>query len=102
MEVKTDTGYQIVARKLMEHVLYDNGAVDCWHPDNRSMYPKKHFDAITKAAEVYFEAHPEMLTDENLDEIASAGEDENNDKFGIHTEYAELDRVLNEWFNEGI
>lgn len=95
MEVATDTGHQITARKLMEIILYDNGLVNRYEPDNISRYPKKYFDWITKACEVFFEAHPEFLTEEHLESIAAGEFEENQEIYGIYPEYAELDNALN-------
>ena len=99
MEVSTDTGHQITARRLMHIMLYDNGAVNRLEPDNPSKYPKKNFDAITSACEVYFENHPELLTDHNLEEMAAGEYEKNQAKFGVYPEYAALDKALNEYFD---
>jgi hypothetical protein len=99
MESNTDTGYQIVARKLMEIILYDNGAVNRFEPDDNRKYPVSHFNRITQACESLFEAHPSLLTDENLDDIASGEYEENQAKFGAYEEYRELDKALNEFFD---
>lgn len=98
MEIKTDVGHQITARKLMHIMLYDNGAVNRFEPDGKYKYPKKIFDAITEACELFFDAHPEFLTDEDLDNIAAGEETENEEKYGIFPEYKLLNDVLNDYF----
>jgi hypothetical protein len=99
MEHLTDTGHQITARKLMEIMLYDNGAANRLEPDTKKRYPNKNFDRVTKACDVFFEAHPTLLTDENLDEIAAGEYNENAEKYGIYPEYKELSDALNEYFD---
>jgi hypothetical protein len=98
MEVKTDIGHQITARKLMHIMLYDNGAVIYCEPDGPNRYPKKIFDDITKACEIFFDAHPKFLTDEDLDNIAAGEETENQEKYGIYPEYEHLNNLLNDYF----
>jgi hypothetical protein len=99
MESKTDIGHQITARKLMHNMLYDNGAVNIHHPDNLKRYPKLIFDRITKACEIFFDAHPEFLTDDDLDDIAGGIEEDNQEKYGIYPEYKMLSDALNEYFD---
>jgi len=97
MEVSTDVGHQITARKLMHIILYDNGLVNTFEPDTLKQYPVKYFDRITKACEVFFEAHPEFLTDEHLENIAAGELEENLEIYGIYPEYKELDEALNDY-----
>ena len=100
MEVKTDIGHQITARKLMELMLYDNGCVyrEGGSSDKLSRYPKKHFDAITKACDTFFTNHPEFLTDEDLENITTGEHGEVQDKYGAYPEYKALDEALFEYF----
>lgn len=51
-------------------------------------------DKITK-----LKKHPELLTDENLEEIAAGFEEDNEAKFGIYPEYVVLNGVLNDYFD---
>lgn len=98
MKVETDKGHEVTARQLMHNILYDNGAVNRWEPETLKRYPEKHFKAITAACENFFDAHPEFLTDEDLENIAAGELEENKLKYGIHPEYAALDDALNEYF----
>ena len=99
MEVTTDTGHEITARKLMHIMLYDNGAVNRFEPDTKSKYPKTHFDAIVRACELFFDNHPEFLTDDDLDNIAAGELTENQEKYGIFPEYQAIDLALNSYFD---
>lgn len=99
MENPNDTGHQITARKLIEIMLYDNGAVNRLEPDNLKKYPQKLLETLTLACEVFFEKYPELLTDENLEEIAAGELEENEAKFGIYPEYIVLNGILNDYFD---
>ncbi len=99
MEVSTDIGYQIVARKIMESMLYDNGAVNRLEPDNEKRYPKVIFNEITLVCEKLFEKCPELLNDDNLELIACGCEDDQNELFGKYPEYDVLNEVLNRYFD---
>lgn len=99
MEVSTDVGHQITARKLMHIMLYDNGAVSRFEPDGKHKYPKGIFEKVTQCCEEFFEAHPEFLTDDDLDDIAAGEQEENEAKYGIYPEYQPLNDALNEYFD---
>ena len=58
-----DNGHLEIARSLMKEILYDNGYVDRWHPE-KSQMSKKWENKIAPIAGVFFEAHPELLTNE--------------------------------------
>lgn len=99
MENSQDRGHQITARAIMHNMLYDNGCINRIKPDGLKRYPKKIFNQITKACGLFFEAHPELLTEDNLDEIGCGMEEENEAKFGIYPEYELLNNLLNEYFD---
>jgi carotenoid cleavage dioxygenase-like enzyme len=99
MTVTNDRGHQVTARRLMEIMLYDNGAINRLEPDNLRRYPKKNFEAITNACDAFFTAHPDLLTDENTEEIAAGEYEENQTKFGTFKEYTSLDKALNDFFD---
>lgn len=99
MEVSTDVGHQITARKLMHIMLYDNGVIIYCEPDNEARYPKFVFDKITKACEVLFDKHPELLTDDNLELIAAGCREDVDKIFKEIPEFENLDKLLNEYFD---
>lgn len=99
MEVLTDVGHQITARKLMEEMLYDNGCIMRWKPEGGHNYPKKHFDRIANSCELFFDAHPDLLNDDNLHEIACGMQEDCEEKYGTYPEYQELSDALNAYFD---
>lgn len=90
--------HEIIARQLMKIMLYDNGAVNRFEPETEKRYKSKHLKAITNACGVFFIAHPEFITDEDLDSIAAGELTENMEKYGIHPEYEALNNALNDYF----
>lgn len=98
MEVSTDIGHQITARKLMHIMLYDNGAVNRFEPDKTRRYPKPIFDEIIQACSTLFDKHPDLLTDDNLEMIAAGCEDDVKEIFDTIPEYEALNEVLNRYF----
>lgn len=91
--------YELVAREMMEHIAYDNGFVN--RVDGPMAYPKRHLNRITKAAKAFFEANPEMLTNENVEWICSGlneKEEQFEDMHGHLAGFAELDKALDNYF----
>lgn len=99
MEVITDNDYQIVARKMMEILLYDNGGININEPDNLKRYPIFIFDDITVACKIFFGTHPELLTDENLEEICTGEFSKIQNKYSQYSGFKKLDTSLGEFFN---
>lgn len=85
-----------IAKKLMDNIAYDNGAVDHWHP---MKYPEKWKKKIGDAAEPFFKAHPQYLNDDDMEDMCNGEYSEIQEKFGKFGDYKPLDDVLNEYFN---
>jgi hypothetical protein len=96
-----DLGHLQIAIQMMVNITYDNSMVNRFDPERTSTYPVKYVREISRTAGIYFDAHPELLTDENLDEICCGEETEVAGKFGIHPEYQPMSNALNEFFDPG-
>lgn len=90
--------YEIIARELMKIMLYDNGAVNRWEPETEKRYKKSHLKAITNGCEDFFSLHPELVTDDHLNNIGAGMEEENDDLYRIYPEFKNLDIALNKYF----
>ena len=90
--------FEIIARKLMQIMLYDNGAVNRFEPETEKRYKPKHLKEITRCCHTFFSAHPEFVTDDDLDNMGAGELEENKEKYGIFPEYKELDKALNAYF----
>ena len=87
-----------IAIKLMESIMYDNGWVNRLEPERFSPpWIKK----IVAVAGPFFDRNPELVTDDILDEMGSGDYDEKQEKYGHLEGFAELDEVLNEYFETG-
>ena len=85
-----------IAKSLMKEIMYDNGAVDRWHPEK---YPKKWVNKIAPIAGRFFEHNPSYLTNEHIMNICDGFLEENEKLYGNLVGYKELDKVLNEYFD---
>lgn len=95
-----DKGHLQIAIQMMVNIIYDNGMVNRFNPEHISTYPTKHVREIARTAGIYFEAHPDLLTDDDLNNICCGEYTENQEKYGIHPEYEAMDNALNSFFNE--
>jgi len=96
-EKLSDSDYVEVAKGLMELIQLDNGY---GHVVGIS-FPTKWVNSISKSAKIFFEANPDMYTDENLEIIAVGGEDD-LDKFENLVGYKKLSDTLNNYFDYGM
>ena len=95
-----DPGHIEIAKSLMKEILYDNGYVDRWHPEEKQ-YSKKWMDKIAVVAGNFFDQNPEVLTDEDIESICCGFVEENEEKYGSLSGYKEMSDILNEYFNSG-
>ena len=100
-----DKGHLEIARSLMKEILYDNGYVDRWHTEESQM-SKKWENKIAPIAGVFFEAHPELLTNEHIENIASGGieNDPDEDLNIIYKDYPDIEplrAILNAYVDDG-
>lgn len=87
----------IIAKQLMKEIMYDNGMVDRWHPEK---YPKKYVDKISLVAGVFFENNPDVLTNEDIENICCGELSENEEMYGKLHGYENLSKALNDYFNQ--
>lgn len=88
--------YIVIARRLMKEIQYCNGMVNRWEAEK---YPEHHVQTIAAAARPFFEAHPEFMNDEDIQQICDGEYSENQARYGIYPEYKALDKSLNNFFD---
>jgi len=93
-----DKGYIEIAKSLMKEIMYDNGAVDRWHPEH---YSEKWINKIAPIAGNFFDKHPELLNDKNIETLALGSDkcDETFDGLENYYGFKELNDILNEYFD---
>lgn len=91
-----------MAKSLMEEMMCCNGAVNIAEPLTDKRFGKPHLYAIARAAGAFFDAHPDLLNDDVINQMADGDWDENQETFGIYPEYKALDDALNEYFDSGM
>ena len=90
--------YEIIAKKIMLDIQLDNGY---GHFVGIS-YPRKWINKIANASEIFFENNPDKFTDEDLENICIGGYDENQDIYGKLKGWDNLNKILNEYFDDGM
>jgi hypothetical protein len=100
-----DNGHLEIARSLMKEILYDNGYIDRWHSE-KSQMSKKWETKIAPIAGKFFDNHPELLTNEHIEQIASGGiegdpDDDLNILYKDYPDIKYLNDVLNDYYNDG-
>jgi hypothetical protein len=92
---------EIIARKMMKSIQYDNGAVTRFTPE---IYPQKWVTeiriAVMRMVLLNSELEFESFTDEIIDDICCGEEGETQEKYGKLLGYDKLSVVLNDYFNE--
>jgi len=86
---------EIKARRLMQEIQYCNGMVNRFEPES---YPQEWVDKIAPIANKFFELHPDLYDDENIENICDGEYGENQDRYGELEGYKELDEVLGDYF----
>ena len=94
-----DNGHLEIAKSLMLEILYDNGYIDRWHTE-KSQFSKKWQIKIAPVAAMFFDKHPELLTNEHIENICCGEVGENEEMYGKIEGYKELLDILNEYFND--
>lgn len=97
-----DKGYLEIAKSLMMAILYDNGYIDRWHSEE-SQFSTKWQNKIAPFAGRFFDLHPELLTDNNIN-VLSMGSDECDGSFDGLENYEgfnELSDILNKYYDDG-
>lgn len=95
-----DKGHLVIAKELMLAILYDNGYVDRWHSE-KSQFSKKWQNKIAPIAGKFFDLHPELLTDENIELMTQGEVSEIENAFMKYEGFKELSNILNEYFENG-
>lgn len=88
---------KIIAEQIMENIAYDNGTVDRWHP---MTYPSKWLNNIAKKSFIFFNENPQLMNDEDIEEICNGEETEVQNKYSNLKGWDELNKVLNEYFDK--
>jgi hypothetical protein len=93
-----DNGHIEIAKSLMKEIMYEAGAVDRWNPEK---YPEKWINKIAPIAGNFFDLHPELLTNENIELLANGSDkcDGTFDGLEDYEGFNELSKVLNEYFD---
>lgn len=84
------------AKKMMDDIAFDNGAVDSKH---QMKYPQKKVDEIANKSYVFFNENPSLATDKVMEEICIGCWEDNQEKYGKKKGYKELDAVLDKYFD---
>lgn len=97
--------YIEIAKGLMTNILYDNGYIDRWHSEE-SQISEKWVNIIAPIAGKFFDAHPDLLTEKDIENIASGGieGDEIDDLKVIYKDYPDIQElldILNEYLDDG-
>lgn len=78
--------------------MYCNGMVNRFYPEPKP-YPKKWVNKIAPVAGKFFDLYPDLLTNDNITEMADGGMEENEEKYGKLEGWKELNEALNDFFN---
>lgn len=87
---------QVIALSLLQEIAFDNGFFNRWSPEK---YDAKWINKIGPISKVFFDANPELLTDNNIEEICCGEESEVNERYGDLVGFKELHESLNDYFN---
>ena len=95
-----DNGHLEIAKTMMLAIMYDGGYVDRFHSE-KSQFSKKWQNKIAPVAGKFFDLHPELLTDENIELMCIDEESEMEAMFEKYEGFHELNKILNDYFNDG-
>lgn len=93
-------GWETIARKIMQDVIYDNGFVDRYHPETPEMYSDEWVEKLKDASKNFFDKHPNYLTIHDFEAIAIGCYDENVEEYGRFSEYEQLERTISEYYEK--
>lgn len=96
LDLNHENSGKAIACLLMKNVMYDNGMVNRWEPEK---YPLAVVQRIAAPAKAFFAVHPDLLTVEHLDQIATGFEEDIAERYGKLPGFVELHNALNDWFN---
>jgi hypothetical protein len=94
-----DNGHIEIAKTLMSTIAHCNGAVNRWNPMS---YNKKHLKIISEKAMIFFNANPNILTNDHILNICDGFEGENKELYGNLEGWTELNNALDEYFEGGM
>lgn len=92
-------GWETVARKIMQDIIYDNGFVDRLNPETEALYPQEWVEKIKEASKIFFSKYTGYLTIKDITAIAIGCYDENAEEYGS-PEYEQLERTINEYYEK--
>lgn len=87
---------QELAVSLLKEIAYDNGFFNRWEPER---YDAKWINKVGPLAKAFFDANPERLTDDDIEEICAGEESEIDEKYGKLIGFTELDAALDDYFD---
>ena len=94
-----DKGYEEISKSLMLELLYENGYIDRENPESKQV-SQKWLAKIAPIAGEFFDKHPDLLTDENIEIMANGGEiGDPNEAFKEYPDIKPLMDILNEYFD---
>ncbi|KAA0126422.1 hypothetical protein FY557_17380 [Chryseobacterium sp. SN22] len=80
----------------MKEIAYDNGFINRWELER---YDAKWINKIGPLAKAFFDANPERLTDDDIEEICAGEQGEVDETYGNLHGFKELLESLNDYFN---
>ena len=95
-----DNGHLEIAKTMMLAILYDNGYINRWRSE-KSQFSVKWQNKIAPVAGKFFDLHPELLTDENIEQICQGEVGETEAMFGKYEGFKELNEILGSYFEDG-
>jgi hypothetical protein len=95
-----DNGHLEIAKTMMLVILYDNGYIDRWHSE-KSQFSVKWQNKIAPVAGKFFDLYPELMTDENIEQICQGEVGETDAIFGKYEGFKELWDILGSYFEAG-
>lgn len=91
-------GWETIARKIMQDIVYDGGWVDRLNQETDALYPTEWVDKLKEASKIFFSKHTDYLNMKDIEAIAGGCYDENVEEYGRYPEYEQLERTISEWY----
>ena len=88
--------YIEIAKQIMENIQNDCGAAGRF--EEGFNYPEYWVELIAKHSQYLFDCHPELLTDDFLNDISCGGEEIRAEIRVKYSEFQNLDSVLDNYF----
>jgi len=89
-----------IVKELMISILYDNGYIDRWHPEETQISEKWQYK-IAPIAGKFFDLNPDFLSELHIENISIGSYDENEEIYGKLEGYSELSNILDDYYING-